>query len=61
MDSTCLTERKIVLIGLNKNSALKRINFGGFPGGAVDENPPTNAGDTGSIPGPERFHMPRSN
>ena len=25
----------------------------GFPGGAVVKNPPTNAGDTGSIPGLE--------
>ena len=31
-----------------------------FPGGAVVKNPPTNAGDTGSIPGPGRPHMPRS-
>ena len=33
----------------------------GFPGGAVVKNPPTNAGDTGSSPGPGRSHMPRSN
>ena len=33
----------------------------GFPGGAVVENPPTNAGDTGSSPGLGRFHMPQSN
>ena len=33
----------------------------GFPGGAVDKNPPANAGDTGSIPGPGRSHMPQSN
>ena len=37
------------------------MNFGDFPGGAGDENPPANAGDTGSIPGPERFHTLRSN
>ena len=30
----------------------------GFPGGAVVKNPPANAGDTGSSPGPERSHMP---
>ena len=29
----------------------------GFPGGAVVKNPPANAGDTGSSPGPGRFHM----
>ena len=32
-----------------------------FPGGAVVETPPANAGDTGSISGPGRSHMPRSN
>ena len=32
----------------------------GFPGGAVVENPPANAGDTGSSPGPGRSHVPRS-
>ena len=32
-----------------------------FPGGAVVKNPPANAGDMGSIPGPGRSHMPRSN
>ena len=32
-----------------------------FPGGAVVGNPPANAGDTGSSPGPGRSHMPRSN
>ena len=33
----------------------------GFPGGAVVKNPPANAGDTGSSPGPGRSHVPRSN
>ena len=32
-----------------------------FPGGAVVENPPANAGYTGSSPGLGRSHMPRSN
>ena len=32
-----------------------------FPGGTVGKNPPANAGDTGSIPGPGRFHMVQSN
>ena len=34
--------------------------MGGFPGGAVVENLPANAGDTGSSPGLGRSHMPRS-
>ena len=33
----------------------------GFPGGAVVENPPANAGDTGSSPGLGGSHMPWSN
>ena len=32
----------------------------GFPGGAVVKNPPANARDMGSSPGPGRSHMPRS-
>ena len=32
-----------------------------FLGAAVVKNPPANAGDTGSSPGPERSHMPWSN
>ena len=34
---------------------------GGFPGGAVVESLPANAGDTGSSPGLGRSHMPWSN
>ena len=34
---------------------------GDFPGGAVVENLPADAGDTGSSPGLGRSHMPRSN
>ena len=34
---------------------------GDFPGGAVIKNPPANAGDTGSNPGPRRSHMLRNN
>jgi len=32
-----------------------------FPGGPVVKNLPANAGDTGSIPGPGKFHMPWGN
>ena len=41
-------------------SLLKSKNQG-FPGGAVVENLPANAGHTGSSPGLGRSHMPRSN
>ena len=50
--------------GQNKNktkkTALKEY-LPGFPGGAVVENLPANAGDTGSSPGLGGSHMPRSN
>ena len=35
--------------------------MGDIPGGAVVKNPPANAGDTSSIPGPGRSHMLQSN
>ena len=41
-------------------AAVYKINIQGFPGGAVVQNLPANAGDTGSCPGLGRFHMPRS-
>ena len=34
---------------------------GDFPGCTMDKNLSTTAGDTGSIPGLGRFHMPLSN
>ena len=43
------------------NSEIKMWYYRDFPGGVVVENPPANAGDMGSIPGPGRSHMPRSN
>ena len=43
------------------NTAWSKINSRDFPGGAVAENLPANAGDTGSIPGPGRSHMPQKN
>ena len=39
---------------------IKKESSRGFPGGAVVENLPTYAGDTGSSPGPGRSHMPQS-
>ena len=38
-----------------------RLKYLEFTSGAVVKNPPANAGDTGSSPGPGRSHMPRSN
>ena len=46
---------------LKTTIAFKDKTLRGFPGGAVVENPPANAGDTGSSPGLGRSHMPRGN
>ena len=43
------------------NELIDKTEAGGFPGGTVVKNPPANAGDTGSSPGPGRSHVPRSN
>ena len=40
---------------------IKKPTNKGFPGGAVVENLPANAGDAGSSPGLGRSHVPRSN
>ena len=45
---------------LKKKLKIKREQRG-FPGGAVVENLPANAGDTGSNPGLGRSYMPWSN
>ena len=49
---------KLVLYAITRIH-LKSIMLG-FPGGAVVENLPANAGDTGSSPGLGRSHMPQS-
>ena len=47
-------------LGKRMEAKIKKMEEG-FPGGAVVENLPANAGDTGSSPGLGRSHMPRSN
>ena len=44
-----------------KYYATFKRNVLGFPGGTVVKNPPANAGDMGSSPGPGRSHMLWSN
>ena len=46
---------------INVTTFFKATENWGFPGGAVVENLPANAGDMGSSPGLGRSHMPRSN
>ena len=43
-----------------KDTWSSKLKTRGFPGGAVVENLPADAGDTGSSPGLGRSHMPRS-
>ena len=45
----------------NNPNVHQQENGWGFPGGAVVENLPANAGDMGSSPGLGGSHMPRSN
>ena len=42
-------------------NTLPEITCQGFPGGPAVKNPPANAGDIGSIIGPEGFLIPRGN
>ena len=49
----------IILLNIIRFIMLKNIKRSwDFPGGAVVKNPPANAGDTGSSPGPGRSHKP---
>ena len=57
-------QRKKIQITISSNESdyiLLKDNKRDFPGGTVVKNPPANVRDTGSIPGPGRSHMPRSN
>ena len=64
-----LKKKKHMIISIDAEIAFDKIQHpfmiktlqGGFPGGAVVENLPANAGDTGSSPGLGGSHMPRSN
>jgi len=47
-----MTESRTLNIKINNNSS------GDSPGGPVVKNSPATAGDTGSLPGLGRFHLP---
>ena len=49
------------ITGNEIETVIKNLPTGGFPGGAVVENLPVNAGKMGWSPGLGRSHMPRSN
>ena len=57
---TIITLSDMMLIEIGGKGHLEK-NSQDFTGGTVDRNPPANAGDTCSIPGPEGFHMQQSN
>ena len=59
----CLLYAGTVLNALHMNlfNLIFKTTLEDLPGGAVVKNPPANAGDMGSIPGPGRSHMPWSN
>ena len=46
-----------VRMGSKSNKCPYKRKAKDFPVGTEDKNPPANAGDTGLIPGPGRFHM----
>ena len=51
------------MVGVGKKAikeTIRRLSWD-FPGGTVVKNPPASAGNTGSIPGLGRSHMPWSN
>ena len=52
--------RKSALLHISRLENVKK-QLEDFRGGSMDKNPPANVGDTGSIPGLGRFHMPRTN
>ena len=54
------SHQSLLSLGFSLFPPLKNEGIGGFPGGAVVENLPANAGDTGSSPGLGRSHMPQS-
>ena len=75
LDPTCMPQLRVLMPQLRRlpaatetqrnqiktTTTTTKNSKGGFPGGAVVESLPANAGHKGSSPGPGRSHMPRSN
>ena len=55
-ETQSVVHRPAVSISYWSLELVRNEELGDFPGGAVNRNPPVNAGDTGSIPSPRRFH-----
>ena len=67
-DRRCYTKKKkgkrILGLGIKNNWKVSyhfKYSRQDFPGDTVVKNPPVNAGDTGSSPGPGRSHVLWSN
>ena len=56
-----LLQLRVHMLQLRSLHAATNTQCRGFPCGTVVKNPPANAGDMGSSPGPGRSHMPWSN
>ena len=61
MEENLAISSKFTLCPHNPMDSNAKTHTKGFPGGAVVENLPANAGDMGSSPGLGRSHVPRSN
>ena len=55
----CFVSGKKTIVSRIHICFFKKKQAWDFPGGTVVKNPPANAGDTGSSPGPGRSHMPQ--
>ncbi|KAJ8789312.1 hypothetical protein J1605_021839 [Eschrichtius robustus] len=61
MKSECYLPTSKIMDSWAGEQVGKKVIKGGFPGGAVVESLPADAGDTGLSPGLGGSHMPRSN
>ena len=52
---------KLIVNWAKTDTTADNYKYWGLLGGAVVKNPPANAGDMGSSPGPGRSYKPRSN
>ena len=57
----CFLNNKTRKSKLLLNPCVAEWMLADFPGGTIDKNLTSNAGDTGLIPGPGRSHMLQSN
>ena len=61
MTQTGSGSRAALPVGESQTINVMNEEIRNFPSGPVVKNPPANAGDMGSIPGPGGSHVPQSN